>query len=241
MFLSSQLLALSMIVLSFVLPAAKESDGRAALTSAADASQKSIVSVAPFTSVELRNGGKAILRHGPSQRVTFIKGSSNCTDVMVGNGDRLIIDTGKRECPRGYELEIEIVTPNLKGLAVANGGLLQSLGDFPGQTAIALAVNQGGVLDVRSFAVQSVTAAVKSGGKILVKPQSSLVASVSDGGVITYWGNAAVTSSIKQGGIIGKGTAAEADEPVSDLNPCLSAIPSVPPVPPVAPRRSYWW
>lgn len=240
MFALNQLLVLSVIVLSFASPATKESDGRSANTSSANVTQN-IVSVAPFTSVELRNGGTAILRYGASQRVTLIKGGLNCTEVTVINGDRLIIDTGKKDCPRGYELEIEIVTPNIKGLAVANGGLLQSLGDFPGQTAISLAVNQGGALDIRSITVQSVTAAVRSGGRILARPQASLVASVADGGVITYWGNPKVTSSTRHGGIINKGTAAEADEPVSDTNACLSTIPNVPAVPPVPPRRSFWW
>jgi hypothetical protein len=240
MFALNQLLALSVIVFSLVSPATKESDARSTTISSEVVAQKD-VQVAPFTSVELRNGGKAIVRYGASQRVTLIKGSLNCTDVTVVNGDRLIIDTGKKDCPRGYELEVEIVTPNIKGLAVSNGGLLQGLGEFPGHTAISVAVNQGGVLDIRSIPVYSVTAAVRSGGRILVKPQTSLVASVADGGVITYWGNAMVTSSIKHGGIINRGTAAEADEPVSDLNPCLSATPSVPSTPPIAPVRSFWW
>ena len=180
MFALNQILALSVIVLSFVAPATKESDGLSAPTSSADATPK-IVSVAPFTSVELRNGGTAILRYGASQRVTLIKGSLTCTEVTVAGGERLIIDTGKNDCPRGYELEIDIVTPNIKGLAVANGGLLQSLGNFPGLTAISVAVNQGGAIDLRSITVQSVTAAVRSGGRILVRPQTSLVASVADG------------------------------------------------------------
>jgi hypothetical protein len=241
MFALTQLLALSVIALSFVSPVTKESDARFATTSSANVNQN-IVSVAPFTSVELRNGGKALVKYGASQRVTLMKGSLDCTEVAVVNGDRLIIDTGKKDCPRGYELEIEIITPNIKGLAVANGGLLQSLGGFPGHTAISAAVNQGGVLDIRSINVQSVAAAVRSGGRILARPQASLVASVADGGVITYWGNAMVTSSIKHGGIINKGTAAEADEPVADVNPCLSAVPNVTAVPPVPPvRRSFWW
>jgi hypothetical protein len=239
MYALNQLLALSVIFLSFATPASKDAEARSTSASTANVTQK-VVSVAPFTSVELRNGGKAIVRYGAIQRVALIKGSLDCTDVTVAN-ERLIIDTGKKDCPRGYELEVEIVTPNIKGLAVAQGGLLQSLENFPGQTAISLAVNQGGVLDVRSITVQSVTAAVNSGGRILVKPQTSLVASVADGGVITYWGNPAVTSSTKHGGIINKGTAAEADEPVSDVNPCLTSVPNVPPVPPVAPRRSFWW
>ena len=238
MFLSIQLLAFSMIVLSFVLPAAKESDGRAAPTSSADVSQKSIVSVAPFTSVELRNGGKAILRHGPSQRVTFIKGSSSCTDVMVGNGDRLIIDTGKRECPRGYELEIEIVTPEVAGISVNDGGTIQSVGSFPRQTDIQVAVNDGGTIDIRSMSVDTVTASVHSGGRIFTRPQNALSAKVADGGIITYWGDARVSKSIKGGGVVTKGTAAEASQPISDSGLPLLSVPPVPPVYSIQPIRS---
>ncbi len=240
MFALKQFFALGVIAGSFVSSATVNSNARPA--SSSRKAVDNVVSVAPFTSIELRNGGEAVVRYGTTQRVTLIKGSSNCTEVTVTNGDRLIIDnTGRDACPRGYELQIEIITPHLKGLAVANGGLLQSLGDFPGETALSLAVNQGGVLDVRSITVDSVLAAVKSGGRILARPRISLAASVADGGVITYWGNPTVTSATRHGGIINKGTAADANAPVSDSNQCASAIPNAPAAPPAPVRRSFWW
>lgn len=192
------------------------------------------IQLAPFDSVELRNGGKAIVRQGPSQRVTLIKGTTDCTQITVVR-DRLIIDSGKSHCPR-HEREVEIVTPTVLSLAVSHGGLLQSLGSFSGQTAIALAVNQGGTIDIRSMPVQSVTAAVRNGGKIFVKPQNSLTASVVDGGLITYWGSPQVTSSTRNSAGVIRGAAEDADKPISDMS--FSSPPPIAPIAPILPVRN---
>lgn len=206
------------------------------LLSVSVVAQKTI-QVAPFNSVELRNGGKAIVRQGPGQRVTLVKGSTDCTQVTVDR-NRLIIDSGKSHCPRDREREVEIVTPTVEGLAVTHGGLLQSLGTFSGQTAIAVAVNQGGTIDIRSMRVQSVTAAVTSGGRIFVIPQNSMIASVVDGGLITYWGAPQVTSSISNAAGVIKGAAEDADKPISDLTFSSPPITSVAPIAPIPPVRS---
>src|SRR6185436_12115383 len=72
---------------------------------------QSPVPLGPFSSVELHNGGKVVLRHGPTQRVTFVKGSPDCTSVTVAQGGRLVIDSRERHCPGERDLQIEIVTP----------------------------------------------------------------------------------------------------------------------------------
>jgi putative autotransporter adhesin-like protein len=190
--------------------------------------QQEAISVAPFNSIELRNGGRVKVRYGASQRVTLVKGNAQEFKITV-DGGRLVIDK-VRHTERGQATEVEVVTPNLNGLAVANGGLLQSIGDFPGQASIALAVNEGGIVDARSITVQSATASVYSGGRIYVKPQTTLVASVAQGGAITYWGKPRVTSSIKRGGVVEAGAAADIDKPVSEV--------SVYAVQPVRPIRS---
>src|SRR5215813_11697442 len=71
------------------------------------------VPVAPFDSIELHDGARVVLRYGPIQRVTLIKGSLDYTSVTVADGGRLIINKCKSRCPRGYELEIEIVTSDI--------------------------------------------------------------------------------------------------------------------------------
>src|SRR6266850_7309636 len=102
-----------------------------ALPMPAPAISQTVVPLAPFGSVELRNGGKAILHHGPVQRVTLLKGSPDYTQVTIADGDRLVIDRCRNHCPRGYELEIEIVTPNIAGISIAHGGTIASWGNFP--------------------------------------------------------------------------------------------------------------
>ena len=111
------------------------------------------VEVAPFRSIETRNGTHAILRYGSTQRVTFLKGSPDNTEITVASGGGLVIDKCKSKCTRGYELEIEIVTPELAALTVAHGGWIQSRGSFPRQTEIRLTVDNGGSIDVRSLSL----------------------------------------------------------------------------------------
>ena len=80
------------------------------------------------------------------------------------------------------------MTPLINAIAVANGGVIESRGDFPLQTAMSLAVSHGGTVDARTISANNITAAVAQGGRILANPQVTMVASVSNGGVITYWG-----------------------------------------------------
>jgi hypothetical protein len=195
------------------------------------------VEFAPFRSVELRNGSHAILRYGPTHRVTFLKGTPDHTQVTVSSGDRLVIDKCKRKCPREYELEIEIVTPEVVRLTVAHGGWIQSRGSFPRQAELGVTVDNGGTIDIRAMSVGSVTASVVSGGRILVKPLTAMVASVVEGGNITYWGDAPVTQSIEHGGVITRGDPSDADQPLSESSLSITPASPVPALPPTKGRR----
>ena len=177
------------------------------------AAQSEPMAVAPFRSLELRNGTHAILRYGPTPRVTFLKGNPDETQVTIVSGDRLVVDKRKRERPRGYELEIEIVTPELTSITLAHGGWIQSRGSFPQQAEIHVTVDNGGTIDIRSMSVASIKASVLSGGKIFAKPLTAIAASVVDGGNITYWGDARVTQSVQHGGVVERGDPSEADAP----------------------------
>ena len=170
----------------------------------AAAQAEATVPVAPFRSVELRNGGKVILRYGPIQRVTFLKGRPGSTQVTVSSEDGLVIDCTSKHA-RGYELEVEIVTPELAGLSVAHGGTIESRGGFLRQAEIGVSIDNGGTIDIRSMSVGSVNASVLSGGRILARPLTMIAATVVDGGTITYWGDARVTQSIEHGGSVTKG------------------------------------
>ena len=192
------------------------------------------VPLAPFTSVEL-NSVKAVIQYGSPQRVTVLKGSEDISLLTVTE-ERLVIHKCRDKCPRGYELQVEIVTPIISAIAVANGGRIESQGDFPVQPAMNLAVSHGGTVDARTISANNITAAVNQGGRILAHAQMTLVASVSNGGIITYWGNAQVTSSTEHGGAVNKGAAGDLDKPLSDVDAPLACPPT--PAPPASAKRS---
>jgi len=194
--------------------------------------------LAPFTSVQL-NGVKAVLQYGSPQRVTLLKGSGDISLITVTQ-ERLVIDKCRDKCPRGYQLQVEIVTPLINAIAVANGGVIESRGDFPLQPAMSLAVSHGGTVDARAILANNITAAVAQGGRILANPKMTMVASVSNGGVITYWGNAQVTSSTQHGGVVNKGAAIDLDKPMSDVEAPESCTPDTPDTParPAGAKRS---
>jgi hypothetical protein len=214
----------------------------AALTTAmpvpAPAAEQKVVQLAPFSSVELRDGGKVTIQYGPKQRVTLVKGSLNYTRVAIAGGGRLVIDKSKSHCPPGYDLEIEIVTAGIARISVADGGMIQSIGSFPGQAEIGVAVSQGGTIDIRSMAIDSVTASVEQGGRIFTGAQTAMFASVVSGGIVTYWGDARVRSSIRDGGVVTKGTAADAAKPLSELSSPPIAVPPIPALPAIPALRN---
>jgi beta-lactamase regulating signal transducer with metallopeptidase domain len=203
------------------------------------ATQSGVPLTAAFKSVELRNGGTVTLIHGASQSVTLLKGDPQQASISIRDDGRLVIDRCPADCPHSHDFEVEVMTPALADIAVAQGGTIQSRGEFPHQTEVALAVAQGGTIDLRSMAAANITASVYSGGRIFVKPASTLSARVEQGGVITYWGDAVVKSSVRHGGVVARGAAADADKLLADLGPRPPLppppVPPVPPVPPIQP------
>jgi Putative auto-transporter adhesin, head GIN domain len=165
------------------------------------------VPVSAFRSLELSHGGKVIVRNGPVQRVTFLKGDPQYTRVEVDGEQRLVIQTARGECPRGYRVEIEVVTPYLSEVFVSNGGSIEAVDAFPAQPSMEVAVEQGGSIDIRSISANDVTASVFSGGQIFTTSHRTLNAKVRSGGVITYWGEVGkVNKSVRDGGVVKRGS-----------------------------------
>jgi beta-lactamase regulating signal transducer with metallopeptidase domain len=202
------------------------------------AMQPGIPLTASFSSVELRNGGKVSLVHGRSQGVTLLKGDPEQASITIHDDGRLVIDRCPTRCPRNHDFVVEVMTPALGAIAVAEGGTIQAGAGFPPQPEIIVGVSQGGAIDIRSLPVANVTASVYSGGRIFARPGTALSADVEQGGNITYWGDAAVKSSIRHGGVVERGTAADADKLLVELMgpQFVEPLAPVPPVPPAAPR-----
>jgi hypothetical protein len=176
--------------------------------------------LAVFSSIEV-NSGHVVIRSAPTQRVTLLKGSLAYTRVAVTDAGVLVIDKCNVHCPRGYELEVEIQVPSVSRVSLANGGWIRSQGTFVLQTDLTARVAHGGTIDVRSMAVDRVTASVEQGGRILTVPRGSLFARVNQGGVITYWGNPQVRSSVQHGGVVDRGSANEINLPLGEVGPAL--------------------
>lgn len=196
----------SIIVAAAILPAGL----------AAPAAAQSI-NLPKFKAVELTGGGgEVILRHGPTQRVTLLSGSTSITRFevppvtfrRVGNttthdgGNTLVINACNGDCPHGYHPKIEIVSPHVSGIAAKSGGKVIAQGVFPFQSSLGVAAMSGGEIDVRAMAARSVGAYASAGGVVRTRPMASLGASASAGGQILYSGDPKVGMHVETGGSV---------------------------------------
>ncbi len=182
----------------------------ASLLAAAPAVAAETVPLPRFEGLELRGGGSVVIRRGAVQRVTLVEGATAHTRLSVepagrrGPG-RLVVEACKVQCPRGYRLRIEIVTPDISAVAVHGGGEISVLPGFSPRGHVAAAVNGGGRIDVRALPARDVAAAINGGGRLMVQATGSLAASINGGGAILYWGDPEVTSAVRGGGAVTRG------------------------------------
>jgi hypothetical protein len=154
-----------------------------------------------FTGINVHGGGSVVLRHGPVQRVTVIKGDMSKIDLHM-SGNTLDISPCKKwlSCWGSNPLEVEIVSPKIENFEIHGGGELKAVGDFPKQPTLRADVHGGGDLDCRAIPADSVTANVHGGGDAYVNAISSINAEVHGGGDLTYTGNPPHISSQTHGG-----------------------------------------
>jgi hypothetical protein len=163
------------------------------------------VAVPAFHSVELRGGGNVVVRPGPVQRVVILNGSTEFTGLHVTRSGQLKIDACNERCPQHYDLRIEIQSPTSPDLAIQGGGAIIASAGFAPQSQISVAVDGGGLIDVRTLGARDVTAAINGGGKILSGRSSSLTAAVNGGGEIRYAASGNVTMAVHGGGNVRQG------------------------------------
>lgn len=177
----------------------------AAILLATPALSAETVPLAPFDSVGLSGGGHIVLKHGTTQSVTLLKGSTQYTHFKV-HGKSLDIEACNDTCPHNYDLEIEIVLPAIDGVAIQGGGAIVAEAGFPAQHGVEAAVSGGGDIDLRAIQASNVDAAVNGGGLIKVSANGTLSAAVNGGGHIAYWGNPKVSEAVSGGGSIDQGS-----------------------------------
>lgn len=164
------------------------------------ASAASEVTVPRFQALSLHGGGKVTVRHGATQTVRIVRGSAAVSGFDVSNNS-LRIRACEDGCPDGYRLEVEVVTPDIRALAVRGGGQVTMTG-FPPQTTLALSVQGGGGLDTRAVQATNVAASVQGGGAIRTWSTGTLAGSVRGGGGILYRGTPTVSTSVRGGGSV---------------------------------------
>lgn len=172
------------------------------LTPAADAGT---VAVGAFNRISLHGGGHVVLKHGATQSVSLVHGSTDVTSFTIKNGNELVIAACGNTtimCPFNYDLDVEITSPDIQGLSIHGGGELEAEGIFPEQKNLALEVHGGGDVDVRGINAKDVVAEVHGGGDLKLTATHNLVASVHGGGDITFRGHPNLVESIHGGGDI---------------------------------------
>lgn len=172
------------------------------LMPAADAG---VVPVGAFNQVSLHGGGRIVLKHGATQSVALIRGSTDVTTFTVRNGRELVIDVCGATvvmCPLGYDLEVEITSPDIQGIALHGGGEVVTEGSFPAQANLAAEIHGGGEIDLAAISARHVDAEIHGGGDIKVTATETLTAEVHGGGDIVFHGHPAVTQSVHGGGSI---------------------------------------
>jgi Putative auto-transporter adhesin, head GIN domain len=162
------------------------------------------VPVGHFDAVSLSGGGHVTIRHGASQSVRLLSGSTEFTTIKIKHGNDLDIEACNNRCPQHYDLEIEIVTPDLKAAAIEGGGHVTAEGGFPNSGEISAAVDGGGHLDLAALKADKVSAAVNGGGHIEVTALRDLSAAVDGGGSIVYHGDPQVSQAIDGGGSVSR-------------------------------------
>lgn len=171
---------------------------------ATSASAQTAVPVGHFEDVELHGGGHVTFVYGAQQGVMLLKGSTQYTRFEIRDGHQLTIDACNEDCPRNYEPEIQITTPEIHGVAVHGGGQIEVAPGFPAQGRVSAAVRGGGHIDTRNLTASAGDAAVDGGGQIDIKATSVLNAAVDGGGHIRYSGDPSLNSAVHGGGNVSR-------------------------------------
>jgi hypothetical protein len=177
----------------------------AGLIAATATPAQTVVPTPRFTSVELEGGGYVLVRHGSTQLVRLMSGSTAFTSFDVDGSGKLRIEACNSDCPHHYDLKVEITTPAIDALAISGGGVIEGAEGFPRLRNLSLAVKGGGTIDARAMDTAGATAAVDGGGRIWVKADDRLTAAINGGGKIKYLGNPRMTEAVMGGGKVERG------------------------------------
>ena len=163
------------------------------------------IPVAHFSGIHATDGAMVRVRYGAMQQVVLVKGDPHISRIEVRDGSLELATCVLPQCPRHYEFEVEVTTPNINAIAAEDGATIAAEGNFPAQGALSVAANDGGNIDLRELPVANVNAKAEDGGNIRLRASGTLNASADDGGNIEYWGHPSVNSRTNDGGNVSRG------------------------------------
>lgn len=163
------------------------------------------IPVEHFSGIHATDGAMVTVRYGATQQVVLVKGDPHISRIGVRNGTLELATCVLPQCPRHYEFEVEVTTPNISAIAAEDGATIMAEGSFPAQGALSVAANDGGNIDLRALPAANVNAKAEDGGNIRLRASGTLNASADDGGNILYWGNPALNRRVDDGGNVSQG------------------------------------
>ena len=171
------------------------------------ASADTTVPVGQFHSVTIEGMGHVIFVHGAQQRVVLRRGDTGNTQVYVKDGDLVFKSCpGKgwfgwnNSCPMGYELEVEVTTPELSGVEIDGSGKIETQGAFPQQQKLAIEINGSGNVDLMDMPAARTDVAIHGSGKVHVNAQRDLDVEIAGSGSVVYGGNPRISQTIMGSG-----------------------------------------
>ncbi|MGN6514460.1 MAG: GIN domain-containing protein [Rhizomicrobium sp.] len=161
------------------------------------------VAVGRFHSVTIEGMGHVTFVHGAQQHVVLKEGDTNNTQVYVKDGDLVFKSCpGKgmfglnSSCPAGYNLVVEITTPDLSAVEIDGSGKIDSRGAFPRQGKLDVEINGSGNVDLMGIAAGTSSVAIHGSGKVHVNAQENLSVEIAGSGQVVYGGHPHVSQTI---------------------------------------------
>ena len=171
------------------------------------ASADTTVPVGQFHSVTIEGMGHITFVHGAQQRVVLKDGDTGNTKIYVKDGDLVFKSCpGKGwfgwndSCPMGYELNVEVTTPQLSGVEIDGSGKIDTRGGFPQQPKLAIEINGSGNVDLMDLPAASTDVAIHGSGKVHVTAQHDLDVEIAGSGSVVYGGNPHISQTIMGSG-----------------------------------------
>ena len=171
------------------------------------ASADTMVPVGQFHSVTIEGMGHVTFVHGAQQRVVLKSGDTDNTKIYVKDGDLVFKSCpGKgwfgwnNSCPMGYELNVEVTTPDLSGVEIDGSGKFDTQGGFPQQQKLAIEINGSGNVDLMDMPAASTDVAIHGSGKVHVNAKNDLDVEIAGSGSVVYGGNPHISQTIMGSG-----------------------------------------